>query len=169
MAYDARAIANYFLDCAWKAGSEMTPMKLQKLIFFAHGWHLASVDAPLVVDPIEAWTYGPVIPSVYHAFKGFGSGAITAHATYFDFKEFDFKTPQIKVEDTSAREVLDAVWGVFKDTSAIELSKLSHVSDGPWAAAREGSNEKKGTIIRDDLIKEYFVKKAQNNPTPKAA
>ena len=168
MAYDARAVANYFIDCARKVGSEMTPMKLQKLIFFGHGWHLASVGAPLVVDPIEAWTFGPVIPSVYHAFKQFGAGAITDHATYFDFKELDFKTPQIKADD-DAHEVLDAVWNVFKDTSAIELSKLSHVPDGPWAAARASSDGKKGPIIRDDLIRDYFVNKAQNDPSQKAA
>ena len=38
--YSAIAIANYFVDCS-KGKSDLTPMKMQKLIFIAHGWYLA--------------------------------------------------------------------------------------------------------------------------------
>ncbi|MDQ6665177.1 MAG: DUF4065 domain-containing protein, partial [Acidobacteriota bacterium] len=80
MAYDALAVANYFLDCARKDGRELDPMGIQKLVFFAHGWHLALVGSPLIEQRVEAWEYGPVIPDIYHAFKEFGAGAIKSHA-----------------------------------------------------------------------------------------
>src|ERR1700733_10714172 len=77
MAYDARTVANYFLDLADRDSIAITPLKLQKLVYLAHGWSLAFRSKPLVRQNIEAWRYGPVIPDLYHAFKRFGGSRIT--------------------------------------------------------------------------------------------
>ena len=37
MRYDPRAVANYFLELAEAHGQGLTPMKLQKLVYFANG------------------------------------------------------------------------------------------------------------------------------------
>ena len=57
--YSAKAVANYFLARAKESGETLSPMKLQKLIYFAHGWHLAVFDAPLLDEEVQAWDYGP--------------------------------------------------------------------------------------------------------------
>ena len=66
--YTAFHIANYFLWRAWEEGVEVTPLKLIKLVYIAYGWNLVlNKDRPkLFEERIEAWKYGPVIPSVYH-------------------------------------------------------------------------------------------------------
>ena len=69
-------VANWFLDRADKDGKPLDPMKLQKLIYFAHGWHLALTSKPLINEHPEAWAYGPVIPSIYHRFKKYGRDAV---------------------------------------------------------------------------------------------
>src|SRR5262245_29920187 len=74
--YSALAVANYFLDLAKAKGLALDPMKLQKMIFFAHGWSLALYDEKLIDEPIQAWQYGPVVQSVYHEFKSFGAARI---------------------------------------------------------------------------------------------
>ena len=54
----------------------VSPMKLQKLVYFAHGWHLAIHNRPLVNEQVEAWKFGPVFSDLYHQIKSFGNEKI---------------------------------------------------------------------------------------------
>ncbi|MCC7437458.1 MAG: DUF4065 domain-containing protein [Armatimonadetes bacterium] len=63
--YDSRIVGNSFLDIALKDGTALTPMKLLKLVYIAHGWHLGIMGKPLISDEVQAWKYGPVIPKLY--------------------------------------------------------------------------------------------------------
>jgi hypothetical protein len=51
---DVRAVGNWLLDRAEEQGESLTAMKLQKLAYVSHGWHLAVFDEPLTHDPVEA-------------------------------------------------------------------------------------------------------------------
>src|SRR5262245_26249764 len=79
--YPVAEVANWLIERGLEDGRPVDPLKLQKLLYFAHGWHLAITGAPLLDEPIEAWQYGPVVSSIYHEFKHFGSRAIT-HGTW---------------------------------------------------------------------------------------
>ena len=46
--YSAKEIANYFLELSAK--KDISPLKIQKLVYIAHGWHLALYGEPLVQD-----------------------------------------------------------------------------------------------------------------------
>ena len=81
MAYEAKAIANYFLEKAKAEGNSLTPMQVQKLVYFAHGWYLGLFGEPLIKESVQAWSYGPVIPSLYQEFKRFGNQGIDELAT----------------------------------------------------------------------------------------
>ena len=76
----AKAVANHFLDLAERDGTTLNPMKIQKLVYIAHGWHLAIMEKPLIHESVEAWTYGPVIPDLYHEFKRWGNEGIRKRA-----------------------------------------------------------------------------------------
>ena len=74
-------VAQFFIGLANEQanneqGDMMTNLRLQKLLYFAQGWHLARYGKPLFDDDIEAWQYGPVVPSVYNAYKQYGRGGI---------------------------------------------------------------------------------------------
>ena len=55
------AIANYFLDRGEGEDILISPMKVIKLSYLAHGWYLAFTDNnTLVNEDVEAWDHGPV-------------------------------------------------------------------------------------------------------------
>ena len=70
--YDPRAIANEFIKL--NVGT-MRQMKLQKLVYMAHGWNLAIHREPLVKERIEAWDGGPVMRSIWNQIRDYGFNA----------------------------------------------------------------------------------------------
>ena len=81
MPFSAKAVANVFLELADAAKQTLTPMKLQKLVYYAHGWYLGLTGRPLLDELIQAWSFGPVVRSLYNEFKEFGADPITHKAT----------------------------------------------------------------------------------------
>jgi uncharacterized phage-associated protein len=168
MVYDPKAIANYFLKVAEEQGEPLTPMKLQKLVYYANGWHLAINDEPLINEQVEAWSYGPVVPSLYHEFRRFGDQAITEQA--FDMvteSDDPWEMALVRLEPTIddrpnhadfARAFLDRIWETYSGYSAIQLSNETHRPGSPWDTVRKQYNGAipKRTDIPSDLMKEYF-------------
>ena len=160
--YSARAVANYFLKRGRREGVELDPLKLQKLIFFAHGWHLAIRKQPLVNERAEAWPYGPVFPSVYHEFKRHGRDGIRRLA--IDWVDGEPWVPVVPETATEARAILNRVWEVYGNLPGTRLVRMTHQKDGPWAQtwvndARSGKI--KGVDIPEDSIQQYFERAAQ--------
>ena len=61
MAYSAYAIANAFVQLAQEGRiPQLTPMKLQKLMYFTQAWYLRERGFPLLDDHFSRWQYGPV-------------------------------------------------------------------------------------------------------------
>ncbi len=164
MAYDAKAVANYFLDLAAKNNTSITPMKLQKLIFFAHGWHLALAGEPLIADQVEAWQFGPVVPSIYHEFKHERSGAITCKATELDLENFELVELSVPECDETARKVMDRIWEIYGGLSAKRLSDLTHLPGTPWDSAIKlwGDSTRRIPILDADIDK-YFSEQLKKN------
>ena len=82
--HDAKAIANRFLDLADQETIPLNLMHLQKLLYNAHGYHLAMLGEPLFWQTVYAWKYGPVIADVYHEFNDRTLDPIESRAVYFD-------------------------------------------------------------------------------------
>ncbi len=150
--FDPRRVANYFLK-----KERVSPLHLQKLLYFAHGWHLAITGHPLVNERFEAWPYGPVIPSIYFEFNEFGAQKIMRRALDRP-RAFQGRREMAAVEseDKTAFRILEGVWKVLRKFTALELSSKSHVEDGPWAEIRRRDPITRYPTIPDDLIRAYF-------------
>ncbi|WP_041417201.1 Panacea domain-containing protein [Serratia plymuthica] len=163
MAYSAIAVANAFIEKAKKLGiSDISPMKIQKLVYFAHAWMLAAEDRPLIDEPVMAWKFGPVIQSIYHEFKGYGSGNITSPGTIFEHDEnansiikMRFVAPEIPDSDKDALSIVDAILDVYGDKSAFFLSNLTHEHGSAWQVTSELHHNgcEKGYVIPNEVIK----------------
>ncbi len=174
MAYDAKAIANHFLKIAAEQGQRITPMQMLKLVYFAHGWHLALTGEPLINELVEAWEYGPVIPSLYHEFKKFGNQPIIEDAIslradgmklYMHRDSLDDETDLTRKEFVD--RLLRRVWENYGKLNGIQLSKLTHLHGSPWdATRRKGDNANlKGVDIPNEEIREYFTKLLHSDGT----
>ena len=120
-----------------EAGDSISNLKLQKLLYYAQGFHLAMFDKPLFHEAIKKWVHGPVVPQVYHIYKEYGSGPIPVTAVPLeDYEE-------------SVREFLDEVFTVYGQFSATKLRNMTH-GEPPWLQTAD--NE----VISHDLMKQFF-------------
>lgn len=135
--YDA---AKYFLaQASEEAGDLISNLKLQKLVYYAQGFHLALYDEPLFPEAIEAWTHGPVVPDLYHHYKKYGAGAIPRP------EDIDFS-----IYDEETKSLLDEVYSVFGQFAAWKLGNMTH-EEAPWKLAAQNSGK-----ITHQSLKEYF-------------
>lgn len=121
MAYSPNTIAAWFIRRAKQDGEYLTQMKLQKLVYFSHGWNLAFYEAPLIDGRVEAWKWGPVIPSLYREFARFGSKPIT---------EIPATKPKVS---SRTSDLLESVWKGYRGLTAAQMSDLTHRQDTPWS------------------------------------
>lgn len=122
----------------------MSAMKLQKLVYYAHAWHLVWEDRPLFSNPIEAWANGPVVYELYDRHRG-------------RFLVDDWSLGDPSRLDDGERSTVDAVLDFYGDKSAAWLSELTH-SEDPWLKARKGlaPGERGDESISDADMAEYY-------------
>jgi len=140
--YTCFDIANYFLKCQDdEAGDLMSNLKLQKLVYYAQGFHLAITDKPLFLQAIMAWEHGPVCVELYNLYKCHGSGPIP----------IPYDVDVLSLFDEETHKILASVQDYYGQFSAWKLRNLTH-GDPPWIIAhRKGRKE----ISLDDM-KTYF-------------
>lgn len=136
-------VAHYFLMLDSKdRGDGISNMKLQKLAYYAQGFHLALHQAPLFNETIEAWQHGPVVPQLYHEYKQFDRYAIQ----YDDSRDFD-----CSVFTESELDLLDEVYAEFGQFTALALRNMSH-NEPPWINNQQSRQE-----IPQDQLRTYFA------------
>ncbi len=122
----AQDVSSYIIKFSHDHGSSITNLKLQKLLYYAQGWHLAFYNRPLFHDRIEAWVYGPVVPSVYHRYQKY---------SYKEINE-DVEYPQFESSDNDyLNDFLDEFLGEFIVLDAFEMERMTH-KEPPWLEAR---------------------------------
>lgn len=137
-------IANFFVDLANSDSDDcMTNLRVNKLIYFAQAWSLVRRDMPLFSEEIQAWTYGPVVPSVYHAFKDYGRERIqNVHGEY---------SPDIfSSEELELLIDIAQYYGKFTSPALVDIT---HSDNSPW---QKVFSKTENRIISKGSLKEYF-------------
>ena len=169
--YSPKAVANYFLNRRKERGLRpLTQMKLHKLVYFSHGWHLALWNKPLINEMVEAWEYGPVVPTLYHEFKEYGANKIPRLATDWNPETLDWDiTPRIDEDDKQALGLLARITTVYGMRSARDLSALTHAKHSPWTQTAEEHSGIRHVDIPNDRIQGYFKEKIRHTGGAKEA
>ncbi len=136
----AKDVAEYFLSLNNpELGDSISNLKLQKLCYYAQGFHLAlNGGKPLFKDSIAAWQHGPVIPPLYHEYKIYGGGPIPPP-----------QSPKIK-PGSKIGEFLSEVFAAYGQFSAWKLRDMTH-GEPPW---KDTPNNQ---TIPVESMREYFA------------
>ena len=166
MAHDTIAIANCILEIAEEHEQPITQMKLQKLVYFMHGWHLGLGQGSLCDEEVEAWRWGPVFPALYQAAKEWGSAPIKGRLTNFRLHGIDGRIRAVSVAPhiDQARNsfvflLARRVWEIYGHMTAAQLSSLTHQQGTPWHQVV--NDPRSGDVIPNDLIRSFFEEKAR--------
>jgi len=114
-----------------KENIEISPMKLQKLMYYVCRDYVKQTNHLPISETFEVWQYGPVLPSIYAEFKSFGSKPITSFA-----KDAAGRSYKVSEEENPVlASTLDVVWAQYKRMSGVELSRKTHKSNSGWYRA----------------------------------
>ncbi|NER46125.1 MAG: DUF4065 domain-containing protein [Symploca sp. SIO1A3] len=121
-----------------------SPMKLQKLCYYAQGYSLAEKEE-LFPEDFQAWQHGPVIPELYYKYQHFQWRQISD----------DIEPPQCDSLDF-LRDIVSA-YGRYDGAA---LSTMTH-REQPWLEVRGDLDELEGSteIISKDALRSYFASK----------
>ena len=138
----SKNVAEYFLaQTSEEAGDLISHMKVQKLVYYGQGFHLALYGVPLFDEEIEAWMHGPVAPALYQEYKQYGGGPIPLPYGM----DFDLFSPDV-------RELLDEIYNEYGQYSAWKLRQMTH-DESPW---QESYHSDKGPVIPKEAMAEFF-------------
>ena len=75
--YSAIDLAKYIVRKCIADKLPISNLQLQKILYYIQKYFLQSKCVPFFYENIEAWIFGPVVPSVYYYFSGAGAMPIT--------------------------------------------------------------------------------------------
>lgn len=161
---NALSVANYLIELAAKDNKPIRLLGLIKRVYIAHGFALALLGHGLLdkrFDKVEAWKYGPVIPSVYHSFKQYKSNPIKEGTVVMEWDDIKgepiFETPILTKEDE--KSIVEMVWKRYASFSDNELVSLTHKQGSPWNLCFK---ESKNIEIPDELTQLYYKRLIDN-------
>jgi uncharacterized phage-associated protein len=145
-------IAEYFIAFSNTVNTSITNLKLQKLVYYAQAWHLALFNRPLFQGNFQAWTHGPVLPTLYYRYKEFSGRPI--ELPELDEEHLDQLEQKF---GTDLTDFLEEIISKYYGFTAVQLESLSH-SEQPWVSARNGLIDKSvsNNIINNKDILNFY-------------
>jgi uncharacterized phage-associated protein len=151
--YQASDVAKFMLAMTDPESNDVSNLKLQKLCYYAQGLVSAMRNCSLFADRLEAWDHGPVVPSLYHEYKIYGSSPIPVVQ--------DFDSSIFEEQDNRA---LRDIYEHYAQFAAWRLRNMTH-DERPWVDAYNSSNRMIPVdslvsffrpMIDDDYVKEVY-------------
>ncbi len=130
---------------------EVTPLMLQKLLYFIQGVYSALYGKPIFEEDCRAWVHGPVYPEVYDLFRDFKYNPI-------DDARFALLKGTAGALTKDEKRVIDLVLNTFGMYSGKALEKITHNED-PWIEARKGygSSIPSSELLPKERIMKYYI------------
>lgn len=142
--YNVEEIVEYVRYRTEETEDMISSLKLQKILYFLQAEFLIRFGYPCFTEPIEAWNFGPVVPSVYIKYKVYGAVSIPYNhfekGKYFPFSEEE-------------RKVIDEMIQFLEPYQAYQLTEIT-MQQTPWQDAHWRHNKE----ITNESLLQYFAK-----------
>ncbi|HBN6221087.1 TPA: DUF4065 domain-containing protein, partial [Clostridioides difficile] len=115
------AVAEYIISKC----EEITPLALQKLLYYSQAFTRLFTKNNLFDDDCEAWVHGPVYRNVYEKYRDFGRNQI------------EYENNIISLDNDMEEKIVDAVIKYFGCYSGKILERMTH-EEKPWVVNRQG-------------------------------
>lgn len=138
-------VVDYFLRRDDELGddADVSPMKLQKLLYLAQANYLGATGGRLFDDDVLAYEHGPVVYAPYDTFRGLRTAIVRAGV----------ETRALSSLPADVEVFLGRVWERWSGMSASALRDLTH-RQRPWHVSYV--RDARHTVIPDPLMAEYF-------------
>lgn len=130
---------------------EVTPLMLQKLLYFIQGVYSALYGKPIFEEDCRAWVHGPVYPEVYELFRDFKYNPI-------DDARFALLEGTVDALTEEEKNVIDLVVNTFGMYGGKVLERITH-NEAPWKEARKGYGDSipSSELLPKDRIMRYYA------------
>jgi len=118
-------------DALRKRIPECPKVKLQKLLYYCQGLHLALEDEPMFTERIEAWEHGPVVASLWRA------------------EEHGHDRPPPTPLTDRMTQTVDYVVQRYGSLTGGELEEMSH-DEAPWRDLRAPDGADHWVLVTSD-------------------
>lgn len=122
---------------------DVSNLKLQKLLYYCQGYHLAVFGERMFPENFEAWDHGPVVREVYREFRSFQNSTIPTDSSF----------EQVKMPKDIVKTI-DFVIGKLGSIKPWKLVRKTHQED-PWKN-HAPDNAADGCVIESNEIQVYF-------------
>lgn len=138
--HSALDIAKYIISKCTLDEMPISNLQLQKILYYTQKEFLR-VSFALFDDEFEAWQFGPVIPSVYYQYCGFG--ALPIRMQY-----------SIKLDSLTPKElgVINDIIDEKRKKNPWELVEETHKPGGAWDRAYNNGFGNHQEISTEDII-----------------
>lgn len=159
-------VAHLVVLAASQKGIGVTPLKLQKLLYYLQAWNLVFFNTPVFQDEPEAWVNGPVYRKVYEHYRD------------YQMYEFIRITPEEKehlderVADIvravgfvpNQQELFDEILSKYGKMASADLGLRTH-NESPWINARKGLGifDYSNNIITHESMAKYYCSLINKN------
>lgn len=135
----------YLINLFHRDGKPVTQLHVQKLMFLFEAYYMNAMKQDRLYDcGYKAWNFGPVAPKLYMKYKNFGKDDI--HLTEDEIQQGNDISP-------TKKELMEKLYDIFKDYSAMDLVAFTHAKGSPWEQV--WNNNQYGDISKKSM-KEWF-------------
>lgn len=126
---------------------DITPLALQKVLYYIQGFYYAFLEEFLIPDECEAWVHGPVYSDVYFKYSSYKCDPIKIELSCDDSKFTGYE-----------KTIIDSIVKNLCCYSGKTLERFTHL-EAPWLKTRGDlpASVASTKIIPKKLIGEYFV------------
>ena len=121
----------------------INPIKLQKLVYISYGWCWAILEEELFEEEIQAWKYGPVVPSVWTAFNN-------QRPKIGKPVNIDSQSSNL---DENTKKLHNTVYEVYVNQQSAEMIAITHAPGTPWSSLYDSTRNKE---IPKHVIWRYY-------------